>query len=86
MIAQVKRHRLSLTADTKSHAIQLVKKTRLVDADGREVAIGSKAIAGLLPAGGDVLVKYEDDGATMIIGDTTVAAGSDQALEIRKLR
>jgi hypothetical protein len=85
VVARVKHNRLSLTADTKSHAIELVKKTRLVDADGHAVATGSKA-AGLLPAGEDVIVKYEDDGGAMMVGDMMMAAGSDQALEIRRLR
>ena len=30
--------------------------------------------------------RYEDDGGTILIGDVPIAAGSDQAWEIRKLR
>lgn len=86
VIRQIKRSRLSLTADTKSHGISLAKKTRLVDADGHAVATGTKAIAGLLPAGEDVLVKYEDDGGMIMVGDMMLAAGSDRAQEIRRLR
>ena len=86
VITRFKWGKMSLTADAKSHRIKLDGKTRLVDMDGRILANGSKAVAGLMPVGEDVVVKYEDDGGTMVIGDTTVAAGADQALEIRKLR
>lgn len=64
----------------------MVKKTRLVDAEGRALASGPKEIAGLLPLGDDVVVKYQDNGGTIMIGDTMMSSGSDQALEIRKLR
>ena len=57
-----------------------------MDADGHAVATGSKEIAGVLPAGEDVLVKYEGDGAVMMAGDAMIDSSSDKAIEIRRLR
>lgn len=86
VLARIKRGNLWITADGRTHGISLEKKTRLIDADGSALATGSKEIAGLLPIGADVVVKEENDGGVMLIGETMVSAGSDQALEVRRLR
>ena len=86
VVTRIKRGTVSLTANTKSHGINMDRKTRLVDADGHAVATGSKEIAGVLPAGEDVLVKYEGDGAVMMAGDAMIDSSSDKAIEIRRLR
>ncbi len=51
VVKQVKRSSLSITVDSRSHGIGLMKKTRLVDAAGRALATGAKEIAAVLPAG-----------------------------------
>jgi hypothetical protein len=86
VLKQIKRGNLWITGDGKTHGISLERKTRLIDADGSAVATGSKAIAGLLPIGADVVVKEQNDDRFMLIGETLVSTGSDQALEIRRLR
>jgi hypothetical protein len=74
VVKQVRRSSLSITAASRSRGIDFVKQTQLMDADGRALATGWKAIGGLLPVGEDVVVKYEG------------TEDADQALEIRKLR
>ncbi len=86
IVQRIKRGTVSLTANTKSHGIGLDKKTRLVDAGGRSIASGAKEISSALPAGEDVLVKYEDDSTAVGIGDGMAYLGGDKALEIRGLR
>ena len=68
-------------AAAKSHRIKLDRKTRLIDSHGQALANGFKAVAGLMPVGEEVIVKYDDDGATMMLGDTPVAAriGSERS-------
>jgi hypothetical protein len=86
VVKRIKWRNVALRADAKSHGVNLVKKTRLVDISGRALASGPKEIAGLLPVGEDVIVKYEDDGGTIMVGDAMVPSGTERALEIRRLR
>jgi hypothetical protein len=81
-----KRGTLSMQVDTRTRGVKLDSRTKLTDTDGRSLAIGSKAIAGLLSAGEDVLVTYDDKSDDMYLGDTTISSNYQRAIEIRKLR
>jgi hypothetical protein len=85
LIKRLKRSSVSVAAGTKSNTINLMKKTRLVDAAGRAVAAGAKEVGALLRTGDEVLIKYEEDSAVVVEG-MMMGSGSDQALEVRKLR
>ena len=85
VIKRVKRGAVDLQVATKSRELGLEKRTRLVDAQGSEIALGSKAILPLLAAGQPVLVKYEGDSAMIGTGDVTIFDSSEDAIEIRRL-
>ena len=85
VIKRVKRGAVDLQVANKSRELGLEKRTRLVDAQGSELALGSKAILSLLVAGQPVLVKYEGDSAMVGSGDVTFFDSSEDAIEIRRL-
>ena len=85
VITRVKRGAVNLQVANKSRELGLEKRTRLIDAQGSEIALGSKAILPLLATGQPVLVKYEDDSTLIAVGDVSFLDSSEDAVEIRRL-
>ena len=85
-VKTTKRGTLSILVGTRTRGVKLDSRTKLTDTDGRSLAIGSKAIAGLLSAGEDVLVTYDEKSDDLYLGDTTIFSSFERAIEIRKLR
>ena len=75
-----------MLVDTRTRGVGLDSRTKLTDTEGRSLAIGSKAIAGQLRAGEEVLVTYDERSDDVQAGDTTISSTSQRAIEIRKLR
>jgi hypothetical protein len=85
VIKRVKRGAVDLQVANKTRELALEKRTRLTDAQGAEIAVGSKAIRRLLAAGEPVLVKYDSDSTFMDLGGVPVFDSSEDAIEIRRL-
>ena len=86
IVRGTKRGRLTMLVDTRTRGVGLDSRTKLTGTDGRSLAVGSKAIAGQLSASEEVLVTYDEQSDDMQVGDTTIFASSQRAIEIRKLR
>lgn len=85
VISRSKGSAVSLTVDTKTRGVTLDKHTRLIDVDGRSLAIGGKAVSNQLVAGDWVLVTYDEQSDDIYSGDAYLPGSHQRALEIRRL-
>jgi hypothetical protein len=85
VIKRVKRGAVDLQVANKTRELALEKRTRLTDAQGAAIAVGSKAIRPLLAAGEPVLVKYDGDSTFIDVAGVSMIDSSEDAIEIRRL-
>jgi hypothetical protein len=86
IVSQARRGTLSLRVETRNRSVKLDSKSRLTGAGGESLATGSKAIAGRLSPGEEVLVTWEERPDDTYAGEFTILSSAQTALEIRRLR
>lgn len=77
---------LKLILGKRLASVQLDSHTRLVDQHGKTVATGKKLVGPLLLPGEDVLVKFDEDDDTVMVGDAVTPSSTKKALEVRRLK
>lgn len=85
VISRIKRSAVSVRIATRTRGVTMEKNTKLVDVDGRSLAIGGKAISGQLAIGDPVLVTYDEQSDDVFSGDVYIPGSHQRALEIRRL-
>lgn len=86
LVRESKRNTLKLRVENKNRDVTLDKRTRLIDAGGQPLAVGSKEVSARLSGGEEVLVTYVEQNDDMMVNDLLISGSSLKALEIRQVR